>query len=227
MIPAHVTTISRTPAGQWRIRRHACEAASLRRDLQHIIVAHPRLRLMGGNPFVASLARQFELAPDSLAIVAIRLDRRDVTIVSTGPRIWRSVKGHSHLLELKHTAHQAGYFIILVPKRAVRREPRLSNARLIASHKDLKVSPENRAAIVHHVGTNPGATLWSCSEVVRGVTTPTGCVLALIAQGVLAVRLDQRLNPSSPVQFNTSRSSRAMQDHQGKSQTSDQAPEVF
>lgn len=121
MICSHVTAFSRTPAGQWRKRRHACEAASLRRDLQHVIIAHPRLRLMRSDLFVASLAHKFELAPESLAIVTIRLGKRDVTVVATGPRIWRSEKSHSQLLELKHTARQAGHFVTLVPRRAVRR----------------------------------------------------------------------------------------------------------
>jgi hypothetical protein len=192
-----------TPASEWRERRRCWEAERLQADLRAVAAIHPRLRLSPTAPQISTLLQHFALQQIGLAIVTADVGTRSIVIVGVSRGAWYSPFLRPKLFALKREARRSGLMLILVPQGIIRRQPRLSTARLIATYHNFKVLEETRAAIIGHVKVSPTASLWSCSELVHNRRYAVGSVLALVATGVLRVSLTQPLSASSPIWLNS------------------------
>lgn len=191
---------SATPSPEptrWKIRRHARDAARLRLDLFDLLAAHPSVRLIGRDYAAEKRIRYSGLGRAGLAAASCLYRGRTVTVIASNRRCWRSMPDRRKLFGIRYGIRGTGRAAILVTHQAIRMEIRRLNLRCLAAHRGCPMSASAREAIVQHVATTAHATLWTCSRLVQATADGMSCVLTLMADGVLAFRLDRPLKPET------------------------------
>lgn len=184
------------PAHAHRRIRHEQEEFHLWQALQTLLEAAPVATPVGRDPLLERLQPPLGLSFAGLANMRVRVGSRIITVVAVPKRTWFNPRLRPKLHALKAAARKLGVRIVLVPSRAVRREPRISNARLIAGCKDHAVLISDRVAILHQISKQPGVHLQECADLVKH-GDPVAAILALVADGSIQVAMDEHISPVS------------------------------
>jgi len=161
-----------------------------------LLAAHPRAQYLGPDVAVENIAVTHGFASYDLAILRISLSRIRRTLVCVPEPVWHLRA--KDLLKLKHDASRAGRKCVLVPEKAVQRQPRLDNARAIEMATGIDVSMEDRLAILLHLAERGSSTLFDCACAISH-PSPFSAVLHLAALGVIAMGTDRPLSPETRV----------------------------
>jgi hypothetical protein len=185
------------PSDQGRgLRLNKCN--SLLNDFEAVLAMYPGIRSRGPDPIVARSQRSLGLSDAGLAVVAAQVGAKQVTFVAVPRETWSDQAQRAALHLLRGRSKMAGRRVILVPASVVYQEPRLANARLIASCLHIPVKPSDRIAVMSHQAAEPGATLEDCAMLVRH-HDPVESVLGMVARGVLSIRTDEHIGPFTRV----------------------------
>lgn len=174
------------------------EIRRLRRNLTTLVNAHPHLEALGDDALVGGLADALGLAGQEHAVLRIRVHgKRSHTLVAVLSRLWHDPAGKDALIALKRAADAAGRGCILVPEASVQRQPRLSTAKTIEQSMGVRVTAEDRLAVLGHLIDVGYSTLFDCACLVKG-EAPFAIILSLVAEG--AIRMSgEKLRPDTRV----------------------------
>lgn len=178
--------------------QHEREGKSLRRAVEALVMAFPGIRRLPDDDLVVEAAVELGFQPHDLVAVQVAIGHRELDLVIVPTRIRRR-DGMSLFFELKSAAAVAGRTVILVPESFVRREPRLTNAFVIAEAAETAVGATDRMRmLVHLIESGGSAPLLDLAGLVSS-GDPVAGVLGLVVEGGLHMDLDARLMPSSQV----------------------------
>ncbi|WP_439602114.1 hypothetical protein [Devosia sp.] len=171
---------------------------SLRQSVETLILVHPSIRRLGDDGAIDELADELMIGPDDFTSLKVRVSGREVNLVCVHSAAWRSPGRHA-FFELKAVAAASGHPVVLVPEAFIRREPRLTNAMMIAGAAGAEIGLTDRMNILAHLIDNGGsAPLLDLAVMVRG-EEPVSAIMALVIEGGLYVDLDAPILPGTPV----------------------------
>lgn len=174
------------------------EGKSLRRAVEALVMAFPGIRRLPDDDHVEEAAFELGFQPHDLVVVQVAVGHRELDLVIVPTKVRRR-DGMSMFFELKSAAAARGRTVILVPESFVRREPRLTNAFVIAEAAETTVGPTDRMRmLVHLIESGGSAPLLDLAGLVSS-GDPVAGVLGLVVEGGLHMNLDNRLMPSSRV----------------------------
>jgi hypothetical protein len=174
--------------------------APLATRLDAALFVIPVVTAIARDPVVEALEQPFGLGSAGLVSRRVRVaDGRRLTVVGVPSSVWGET-AKAALLTLKSAAAQVGRRVLLVPEGALDREPRMSDALLVAGCSGLAVSPTDRLslglALIEAGGSLP---LVDAAECMARADDPVAAVLALVAGRVVGLDLGQALGPESRV----------------------------
>lgn len=196
MLEANSARMQSEPC-KWRSQQER-EGKSLRRAAEALVMAYPGIRRLPDDHGIEETAAELGLEPHELVVVPVAIGHRAVDLVVVPTRTRRR-GGMPLFFELKASAATIGRTVVLVPESFVRREPRLTNAFVIAEAAETAVGATDRMRMLVHLIENGGsAPLLDLAGLVNSVD-PVAGVLGLVVEGGLHMDLDARLMPSSQV----------------------------
>lgn len=171
---------------------------SLRRAAEALVMVHPGVEHLPDDDGLAELGEGCGVGPDDFLAINLRMGRRTFTMVCVRRAFWGG-DGLRPFLRMKALAATYGRAIVLVPESFIRREPRSSNALMIAGAAGVGTRLSERMKILAHLIENGGsAPLADLANLVNGAD-PVAAVLNLIVEGGLHLDLDRSILPSSEV----------------------------
>lgn len=202
--PAAASTRMRTkrrPGEPGRPRSSAVAGMlpDLRRVLEAHVAASPLVSSTSPDPICEALWRAACFQDGRIAAVRARLPSKTVTLVAVPSDLWIDGARRGRVLALKRTAVRSGRRVILVPEGALRREPRLGNAVLMAQAARTAIGAEDRIAVMAALAEEPGMALGDLIQVVRHAPDRVAAVLSLARSGVVDVDRRRPIGPLTPV----------------------------
>lgn len=171
---------------------------SLRQSVEALILVHPSVRRLTDDRAVDDLADDLMIASEDFTVLKVELGRREVYLVCVSNAAWRNRSRHS-FFALKALAAKTDRTVVLVPESFIRREPRLSNAMMIASAAGAEIGLSDRMKLLAHLIDNGGsAPLVDLAVLVRG-EDPISAIMALVVEGGLYVDLEKPILPGTEV----------------------------
>jgi hypothetical protein len=191
--------VARLPSGTSNLSTGAeRRRRSLRQSAEALILAHPSVIRLSDNGSIEDMADALMIGADDFAAINVAVFGRAVTLVCVCSAAWRGPARHL-FFELKAAAAVGGRNVILVPERFIRREPRLTNALMIAGAQGAEIGLSDRMKILAHLVENGGsAPLLDLAVMVRG-EEPVSAIMALVVEGGLYIDLDGTILPSTSV----------------------------
>lgn len=173
-------------------------ARSLRRAAEALVMVHPDVEHLPDDDGLAELGEGCGLDPDDFLAINLRMGRRTFTMVCVRRALWGG-DGLRPFMRMKEIAAAAGRSIVLVPESFIRREPRSSNALMIAGAAGVGMRLGERMKILAHLIENGGsAPLVDLAILVNG-PDPVAALLNLVVEGGLHLDIDRSILPSSEV----------------------------
>ena len=174
------------------------KVAQLGRSLTALAVAHFRCPLRHNNGIVTRQAEELGLDERDFALVHVSVDRRSVALVAIPTRLWHDNKAMTLFHELKAGCAILGEHVVLVPEGFITRQPRLDNAMLMASARDVVMPISDRMSILEHLMETGSATL---SELASGLRhpDPVNAIMGMVTSGLLDMNLDRPIMPNTVV----------------------------
>ena len=173
-----------------RSARLSAEHKKLENLARNFAHAHPRILVMGTDPFVDHLAITTGFAATDVVVLRLSVAGRPVTAIAVHTRVWRSPEAKARLLELKREARQARTFCIVVPQKWLKAEVRSSVARTIAHARNARYKRAHVNSILEHLRRERISTIAETAAVIDDHEDPIAVILALASQGM--VDLDRR-----------------------------------
>lgn len=170
----------------------------LRRVLEVHVIASPVVVSAGPDPACEEFWRA-ALQDEGLAAMRVKLASRTVTLMAVSSDLWLDGARRARVLALKHAASRSGRRVIVVPEGALRREPRLGNAVLMAQAARAVISAEDRIAVMAALAEEPGMVLGDLIQLVRHEPDRVAAVLSLARSGVVDVDCRKPIGPLSAV----------------------------
>lgn len=180
--------------------RLSIENDRLRRCLEALIRANRSVLMLGRNDEIEDLARGLGIADPDYVCFDLRVKRQRASVICVPSRLWVRPAAMSAFFELKAAGAALGHRIVLVPEQFVRRQPRLDNARMVASTLDVEIDPTDRMNILEFLLEHGGGTLSDVAGLVRH-PDPVAAVLHLVTVGALDIDLNAPILPASEVRF--------------------------
>ena len=136
-----------------------------------------------------------------LVLRSIRLaEGTEIDLIAVPSAVTDEPARLSALRALRRRRHRAGLPLRLIREAVVAREPRLSQARLIADCAQFRPSARAGERLMHGLRAQGGsAPLRDCLAALRGELDPACAVLALVGSKHLTVPLDELLGPDTTV----------------------------
>lgn len=161
-------------------------------------MVHPGVERLSDDPGLLELGRGCGVGAEDYVALNLRMGRRRFTMVCVRRAFW-SREGLKPFFRMKEIAAGLDRAVVLVPESFIGREPRCSNAMMIADAAGVEMLLTDRMRILGHLIDNGGsAPLGDLAGLVRG-SDPVAAVLNLIVEGGLHLDLDRSLVPSSEV----------------------------
>lgn len=174
------------------------EVRRLRKNLTTLIHTSRSVTQSGNSSVVENLALLSGWRSDELVILPVRAFGKKFHVLSAPASMWS--KEYEALLDLKHNAEASGEKVVLVPPSYIQREPRLGNARLVASSFHVSLTGEDRMSIFLHLVENGGySTFHECAMAVVDCEAPYSCVLSMAGMGLVEIDLGKPLTPETRV----------------------------
>lgn len=171
---------------------------SLRQSAEALVLVHPSVRRLTDDRVPDDLADDLMIAAEDFTAIKVALGRREVYLVCVCNAAWRGHGRHA-FFELKAMAATMGHTVVLVPESFIRREPRLTNAMMIAGAAGAEIGLTDRMKLLAHLIDNGGsAPLLDLAVMVRG-EEPVSGIMALVVEGGLYVDLDKPILPATEV----------------------------
>lgn len=165
-----------------------------------LLAADSRVRYRGVDHSVVALAENAGFERFDLTIVRVAFQRRTISLIIAPRRLWHTAEGKSQLLLLKREARSLSIRCILVSEGALKSEPRLTNARIIADTSNTHLSYSQRFRVEMWVlGTIAPVSLSECAALLPEHDDPVSAVLSLVRAGVLFIPLDKVIGPETLV----------------------------
>lgn len=201
MITAMLPSSANAPLATSNIASRKRRYDRLSRNLRALITLCPDVHLVENTPRLEDLLRQFGFRPFDVAVEALRMGCRAVTLVCAPYLTWH--RDGPQLMALKRAAADQGQRVVLIPESAVQRQPRLNTALAIADAVGTHIPPTARMQILAHIVENGGSA--SINDCANAVThpDPVAAIFQMISDGVLAVDLSRALLPHSVVSLAT------------------------
>jgi hypothetical protein len=193
------------PAREWsparfRATRYKRESERRRANTMLLLAADSRVRYRGVDHAVVALAENAGFERFDLTIVRVALQRRTMSLIIAPRRLWHTPEGKSQLLLLKREARSLSIRCILVSEGALKKEPRLANARLIAGTSNTQLTHSQRFRVEMYVlSTISPVSLSECAGILPDHDDPVSAVLSLVRAGVLFIPLDTVIGPETLV----------------------------
>jgi hypothetical protein len=171
---------------------------TLRQSAEALVLVHPSVRRLTDDRVPDDLADDLMIPAEDFTAIKVALGRREVYLVCVCNAAWRGHGRHA-FLELKTLAATMGHTVVLVPESFIRREPRLTNAMMIAGAEGAEIGLTDRMKLLAHLIDNGGsAPLLDLAVMVRG-EEPISAIMALVVEGGLYVDLDKPILPATEV----------------------------
>lgn len=165
-----------------------------------LLAADSRVRYRGVDHVIVALAENAGFERFDLTICRVAFQRRTISLIIAPRRLWHTAEGKSQLLLLKREARRLSIRCILVSEGALKKEPRLTNARLIADTSNTQLSYSQRFRVEMYVlATVFPVSLSECAALLPEHDDPVSAVLSLVRAGVLFIPLDTMIGPESLV----------------------------
>ncbi|QQR40053.1 hypothetical protein [Devosia rhizoryzae] len=171
---------------------------SLRRSAEALVLVHPAIRSLQGDAVIEGIADDLMIGPGDFTALKVSISGREVYLVCVCNAAWRGHGRHA-FFELKALAATMGHTVVLVPESFIRREPRLTNAMMIAGAEGAEIGLTDRMKLLAHLIDNGGsAPLLDLAVMVRG-EEPVSAIMALVVEGGLYIDLDKPILPATEV----------------------------
>jgi hypothetical protein len=181
----------------WRIRRGISEARRLREDAA-CLVRYFGGHVAGRDGLVEEGAKFHGLGPDAVASLRIGFRDRMSTLLLPTPRTWLHQPLRRSLNTVAERAFVAGRLVRIVSPTVIRRVPRIGNVRWIMQSGPA-ASDADRTAILGLLRSRAGrASMAECCEAISSGGRKDR-VLALVADRVVRIRINEDLNGSSSI----------------------------
>jgi hypothetical protein len=169
----------------------------LRRNAVSLLNANPKTRYLGDDRAVEAMAASRGFLSSELAILRVAIGPERYTLVCAPENVWHCRK--PDLLALKRLAELVKRHCILVPECAIQRQPRLNTARMIEDACGVRVTPDQRMALlVHLIENGSSSSMIDCARAVDH-PAPFSAILHLVAMGVLRVDPAHEILPETMV----------------------------
>ncbi len=170
----------------------------LRRVLEAHVIASPLVVSASPDPACEELWCA-ALEDAGLAAMRVQLATRTATLVAVPSDLWRDGARRARALALKQAAARSGRRVVVMPEGALRREPRLGNAVLMAQAAQAAIGAEDRIAVMAALAEEPGMVLGDLIQLVRHEPDRVAAVLSLARSGVVDVDRRKPIGPLSAV----------------------------
>jgi hypothetical protein len=182
-----------------RSRSAQATPARLRELLDAHVAASPHVLSARPDPIFESFWNTASLRDERVAVLRVRLGSGPVTLVAVPSGVWARGGSRARILALKRAAVRAGRRVLVVPEGALRREPRLGNAVMLAQAASADIGPEDRIAVMALLAEEPGMVLGDLIQAVRQEDDRVAAVLSLARRGIVEVDLRGPIGPLSQV----------------------------
>lgn len=178
-------------------------AAGMLTDLGRLLEVHvaalPGVVAASPDPVCEALWRGACLRDERLAVLRVKLTSKVVTVVAVPSDIWTDGARRARVMALKRAAARSGRRMTLLPEGALRREPRLGNALVMAQAAQTTIGAEDRIAVMAALAEEPGIALGDLIQIVRHGPDRVAAVLSLARSGVVDVERRKPIGPLSRV----------------------------
>jgi hypothetical protein len=171
----------------------------LSRLLEAHVAASPHVVSAAAEPIFEAFWRAACFQDPRVAAVSVRTVSKVVTLVAIPSDLWTDSVRRARVLALKRAAIQSGRRVMILPEGALRREPKLGNAFLMAQAAHAVIGAEDRIAVMAALAEEPGMALGDLIQVVRHEPDRVAAVLSLVRSGVLEVDMRKAIGPQSPI----------------------------
>jgi hypothetical protein len=179
--------------------RNDAECRQLERGLGFHVRSRPGMADLGPDPLVTQLASASGFTALDIRAHRLILGTRYLTAVLVPSRIWHNEGNRRLLAALKLEAEHYQVTCILVPQRSIRAPRRLASATAISHCRGLSVSTTDRMTVLMHLMERGFSSVVDCANLIGRHDDPFGAVLALDAQGWIAIDRSRPLGPHSRV----------------------------
>jgi hypothetical protein len=171
----------------------------LSRLLEVHVAALPGVVAASPDPVCEALWRGACFRDERLAVLRVKLTSKVVTVVAVPSDVWMDGARRARVLALKRAAVHSGRRMTVLPEGALRREPRLGNALVMAQASQTTMCAEDRIAVMAALVEEPGLALGDLIQIVRHGPDRVAAVLSLARSGVVDVERRRPIGPLSQV----------------------------
>lgn len=177
-----------------RVHRYAVEHKKLLSKITAVASAHGSVIRHHRDALVESLQHKAGFETHDLAAWQIWTKGGSFTIIFVPLRLWYRGIWKRRALELKQFLRSLGKRCIVAPASFVDQQPRLQNAKLIATCGHVHLAASDRMAILAALVESESISITEAAALVHGAD-PASAVLALVHQGALTLDADKQIGP--------------------------------
>lgn len=175
----------------------------LARLLEAHVAASPHVLSAGPDPVCQELWRAACFHDERLVAMSVKLAAKLVTLVAVPDHLWLDSGRRTRVFALKRAAVRSGRRVMVLSEGALRREPRLGNAILMAQAAHALIGAEDRISVMAALAEEPGMALGDVIQVVRHEPDRVAAVLSLARSGIIEIDLRKPIGPLSPLWLRT------------------------
>lgn len=165
-----------------------------------LAMALPNVELIGDCPDAASIGDWIGLNRSDYVALDARVAGRATTLLCVPSRSWHCGETMEMLTSLRELLAVVDRRVVLVPESFIRRQPRLSNAALIAGSSHAGITASDRMRILAVLIEEDSATVLELASLVHSCD-PVSSILRLVCEGSLQIDLERPILPTSLVRI--------------------------
>jgi hypothetical protein len=186
-----------------RALRHVSEHKKLLSRASQVAAIHPSIVRHERDVSAEQLLHKAGFEAHDLVALRLRTAHSAFTLLIVPLRLWYRPLWKRRAIELKGYLCEHGRRSIVVPASYFDHQPRLCNARLIASCANCQPSATDRMAVIAKVIEHNTLSLAEATAVVTA-HDPVSVILYMIAERVLTVDPNAAIGPHSPLSVRSS-----------------------
>jgi hypothetical protein len=177
-----------------RVYRYVVEHKKLTAKVTAVASAHGSVIRHYRDPLVESLQHKAGFEPHDLVGWQIWTKTGSFTVIFVPLRLWYRSNWKRRALELKCFLRARGKRCIISPASFVDRQPRLQNAKFIATCARFHVTATDRLNVLAALDEFHSLSIIEAAGLVHG-SDPAAALLGLVHQGALALDPDKPIGP--------------------------------
>lgn len=179
-----------------RILRHQIEHKKLIDIARHVAAVCPNVDFCEVDVRAAEQSAKFGFSSHDLVCLRLWVEGAGFTVTFVPLRLWHKPLWFRRAIEFRDGVRRSGHRCIIAPTSALMKQPRLTNARLVAACVGYTVKISDQVMILNRLVETGGMSLQDAAGLVDA-RDPAGAVLSMVSKRQLAIDTSKPIGPHS------------------------------